>query len=70
MKKKLTLNELKVESFTTRLDNESLHTANGGKIQSPTKGAGGAGCLTVITFGIWSYCCDSGTGCSALVCEA
>lgn len=58
MKSKLNLKELNVKSFITDMDNTAEKAAKGGATLK------GGGCITVVTFGIWSYCCgESNTEC-------
>ncbi len=52
MKNKSKLSQLQVSSFVTSLNEEKEQTVQGGK---------GGTKLTVVTFGIWSYCCDTHT---------
>ena len=53
MKNKKKLSSLKVESFVTSMDNANEQTVQGGANQKTI------GCLTVVTFGIWTYCCGA-----------
>ncbi|MGB3467572.1 MAG: pinensin family lanthipeptide [Cyclobacteriaceae bacterium] len=54
MKSKNKLSQLKVSSFVTSLENSSEQTVKGGKGEELTK-------LTVVTRGLWSYCCATFT---------
>lgn len=63
--KKFKIEEIKVKSFVTELGAEHSETV---KVQGGAGATvGGKGeCITVVTFGYWTYCC----GDSAHVCEA
>jgi len=56
--KKLNLKALQVSSFVTNMDQQNSADAKGGadSLLCPTLGGGG-GCITVVTRGIWAYCC-------------
>lgn len=51
MKKKTKLSELKVSSFVTSMEDSKGQTVKGGKPQK----------ITVVTRGLWSYCCNTYT---------
>ena len=54
MKNKNRLSALKVESFVTTLEDQKEQTVQGGVKEEPTK-------ITVVTRGLWSYCCGGPT---------
>lgn len=55
---KLNLKKLQVKSFMTDMNQTDNIVAKGGGTHK------GGGCITVVTRGIWSYCCgDSNPAC-------
>ncbi len=56
--KKLNLKQITVTSFVTQLDAPTIDTAKGGASATV---CGKVACITVVTFGLWTYCCGSDT---------